>query len=308
MNQFPYGKDLKKVHEWIGRDDCPSNSWHIQYLGGSASLDDCEFHFLFHGMDNLVSAHCVLTGGGLGIPIGVRGVSLPRTVRDVRETLSDETKQDLEQRRADDETTQGVQKPFLDQVSNESVWNGCYYLGDQKQWMTRTTNTPFSLADLRGYPTRVEVVATSFVFVEFETLSFQFPRADEDNLQPSEMGGGEAGFSLPGSTVGIYQCKWQVRGWKNNFYLRCPFKHGGEKNVFTTNRFLHYLPPYTGYLYWTYDEYLAAYPDKSYPYWQGLFPQLNQSLEHFMDNEWAGKTGGWAGDLPQSYIDEFGPR
>ncbi|MBP8931915.1 MAG: hypothetical protein KBG46_11650, partial [Paracoccus sp.] len=64
MNSFPYGKDLKKVHEWIGQEDCPSNSWHIQYLGGAASLDDCEFHFLMHGMDNLVTAHCVLKGGG----------------------------------------------------------------------------------------------------------------------------------------------------------------------------------------------------------------------------------------------------
>lgn len=189
MNQFPYGNDLKKVREWIGREESLSNTWHIQYLGGSASLDDCEFHFLLHGMDNLVSAHCVLTGRGLGLPIGPRGVSLPRTVRDVREVISDEIKQDFEQQRESAETTNSISRPFLDRVSNEAVWNGCYYLGDQRQWMTRTTETPFSLADLRDYRTRVEVVASSFIFVEFETLSFQFPRSEQDNLQPSEMGG-----------------------------------------------------------------------------------------------------------------------
>ena len=308
VNSFPYGKDLKKVHEWIGQEDCPSNSWHIQYLGGAASLDDCEFHFLMHGMDNLVTAHCVLKGGGLGLPIGPKGISIPRSMKDVSDTYSEETREDLDQIKDEDELREKISQPFLDRYANQSVWTRCYNLGEQKQYMTRTTRTPFSLADLRNAKTKVSVVATSVILVEWETLTFQFPRAEEDNLQPAEMGGGEAGFSMPGSTVGTYNCRWEIRDWYNNFYSRCPFRKDGERNRFTTNEFLHYLPPYTGYLFWSYKDYLKSYPDKSYPFWQGLFPQLNKSLEHFMDNDWAGETGGWAGDLPQSYIDEFGPR
>jgi len=40
MTQFPYGNNLSKVSEWIGRWDTPFNSWYVQNLGGAASLDD----------------------------------------------------------------------------------------------------------------------------------------------------------------------------------------------------------------------------------------------------------------------------
>lgn len=306
MDTFPYGKDLAKVAEWIGQWDTPSNTWYIQYLGGSASLDDCEFHFLLHGMDNLVSAHCVLTGSGLGLPLGPKGmVSIPRKLNELKDTLGGEAKEDLEQVFKRRELIGKLDKPFVDRLAQASVWQSCFNLSEEKQYMQRTTAKPFSLADLSRTSCSVEVLSSSFIFVEWEKLSFSFPGDAEDALKPSEMGSASRVFKLPGHTAGKYFCKWRVVEWHNNFYSRCPFRKDGDKHIFTNNRFLLHLPPYTGYLFWTYEEYLSVFPDKSYPFWQGLFPQLNNSLEHFMDNLWAGDIGGWAGDLPASYIQEF---
>ncbi|MFP3385904.1 hypothetical protein [Tritonibacter sp. SIMBA_163] len=316
MTQFPYGNDLSKVSEWIGRWETPSNSWYVQYLGGAASLNDCEFHFLLHGMDNLVSAHCVLTGIGLGLPIGPKGfVSIPKTAKDIRDLVGGEVREDIDQAWSNSQLEgklnqpiiPNADKPFQDRLAQSNIWETCFNLEEEKQYMHRTTATPFSLADLSEASCDVEVVSGSFVIIQWDKLSFSFPGDSNDSFPPIEMGSASAGFSMPGHTAGKYNCKWQVREWHNNFYNRCPFRKGGDNNIFTTNRFLLYLPPYTGYLFWTFEDYLEVFPDKSYPFWQGIFPQLNQSMEHFMDNEWAGSVGGWAGDLPQSYISEFAP-
>ncbi|ABD55935.1 hypothetical protein [Jannaschia sp. CCS1] len=307
-NSFPYGNDLAQVEEWIGQRTSPSNTWHVQYLGGANSLDDCEFHFLMHGLDSLTTAHCVLTGGGMGLPFGPRGfVSIPRNTRDVRDMLSGEAREDLQQRFAAQQTEGRLNMPFVDRQAQSNVWARCYNLSEEKQFMTRTTRNPFSLDDLDGAQTQVEVLSSSFVVFQMMSLEFSFPGDEADGLQPATMGSAEMNLSLPGTTAGTYSCTWRVESWTNNFYSRCPFRKGGEQHRFTTNRFLHYLPPYTGYLFATREEYLQYFPDQSYPYWQDLFPQLNESAVHFLDNAWAGSVGGWAGPLPASYLEEYGP-
>lgn len=306
---FPYGNDLAKVEQWIGRRESKSNAWHIQFLGGSNSLDDCEFHFLMHGLDSLTAAHCVLKGNGFGLPIGPRGfVSIPRNTRDVQQTIRNEITQDFQQNFEGDLLEGQIATPFLDTQAQSNVWRQCYNLSQEKQFMTRTTVNAFSLAELQGSRSRVEVVSSSFVVFQMVDLEFSFPGDEEMGLLPVGMGSGEANLSMPGTTAGSYACTWEVRSWTNNFYNRCPFRKGGENHVFTNNGFLHFLPPYTGYLYRTREDYEAVHPEGDYPFWQDLFPQLNESMEHFMDTPWAGyRTGGWVGDLPASYIAEYGP-
>lgn len=307
-SEFPYGNDLAKVRDWIGRFDSPSNRWHIQYLGGANSLDDCEFHFLLHGMDSLTSAHAVLTGSGLGLPIGPKGfVNLPKSGRDIGEMFSEEIREDHKQIFDGVLTENNLSKPFLDKQAQSMVWQSCYNLDEEKQYITRWTKNAFSLEDLSKSKTSVEVVSNSFVIFEMMSFDFHLPGDESDGLQPVNMGSAETSLSMPGSTVGKYSCGWQIRSWKDNFYSRCPYRKGGDRGRFTDNRFLHYLPPYTGYLYRTREDYIRAYPKQDYPFWQDLFPQLNESAEHFMNNDWAGSTGGWADDVPASYIREYGP-
>jgi hypothetical protein len=306
--EFPYGKNLAKVHEWIGQFDTPSNKWHIQFLGGTNSLDDCEFHFLLHGLDSLTSAHAVLKGSGLGLPIGLKGtVDIPRSGRDVKQMISDEIKEDYNQALSSAETERAIAKPFLDTQAQSNVWRSCYNMSEEKQFITRWTANSFSLSDLSNSSTTVEVVSSSFVVIEMMSLDFNFPGDRENGLRATNMGSAEAAISLPGSTVGKYNCKWEIRSWKNNFYARCPFRKDGDRARFTENRFLHYLPPYSGYLYRTREDYLRAYPKEDYPFWQDLFPQLNESVEHFMNSGWVGPAGGWINDVPESYIREYGP-
>lgn len=307
-NRFPYGNDLENVQEWIGRRGSPSNTWHIQFLGGANSLDDCQFHFLLHGLDSLTTAYCTLEGGGLGAPLGPRGlIKIPRNTRDVRDMMSDEIREDLDQQIEGSAINRRLSLPFLDTQAQSSVWSRCYNLSEEKQFMTRTTRNPFSLDDLDGSSTKVEVVSSSLVLFQVMSLEFSFPGDVEDGLIPVNMGSSEVNLSVPGHSVGVYNCKWRVVSWENNFRNRCPFRKGGENHIFTNNRFLHYLPPYTGYLFATRKEYLKHFPNGDYPFWQDIFPQLNESVVHFLENDWAGSVGGWAGQLPASYISEYGP-
>ncbi|WP_193743440.1 hypothetical protein [Tateyamaria sp. ANG-S1] len=307
-NQFPYGNDLANVHKWIGQRETPSNNWHIQFLGGGNSLDDCELHFLLHGLDSLTTAYCVLTGRGLGLPFGPRGlVNIPRNTRDVQDMISDEIRNDFEETQQQALLEAQLALPFLDQHAQSNIWAQCFNLSQEKQFMTRYTRTPFSLADLDGAQTEVEVVSSSFVLFQMISMEFSFPTDEQDGLSAVNMGSAEANLSMPGHTAGRYNCRWRIEHWYNNFYSRCPFRKDGDQHRFSSNRFLHYLPPFTGYLFRTRREYLKHFPEQSYPYWQDIFPQLNESAEHFLDNAWAGSVGGWAGPLPASYIREYGP-
>jgi hypothetical protein len=306
-NEFPYGNDLAKVKDWIGRFESRSNNWHIQFLGGANSMDDCELHFLLHGMDSLTSAHAVLTGSGLSLPITPKGFDIPRTGRDVRKMISEEIREDHEQALDGTIMESNLSKPFLDNYAQSNVWKSCYNLEEEKQYMTRWTRNAFSLSDLSKTETEVNIVSGSVVIFEMMSIDFHLPGDESEGFTPTKMSSAESGLSTPGLTYGKYNCKWQIRSWKDNFYSRCPYRKGGDRGRFTGNRFLHYLPPYTGYLYRTREDYLRAFPQKDYPFWQDLFPQLNESVEHFMGDKWAGSDGGWIDDVPWSYIEEYGP-
>ncbi|MBL3563044.1 hypothetical protein [Rhodovulum sulfidophilum] len=199
-----------------------------------------------------------------------------------------------------------ISLPFLDSISEPSVWNSCFNLTSEKRYLTRFPDAPFSLKDMDGASSSVEVVGASAIFVQWETISFALPKSEGDKFPPVEMGSASRGFALPGTSVGKYSCRWKVLEWKDSFYARRPYRKRGENSIFTSNIFPLHLPPYSGYLFRTRDEYIKFFPDRSYLFWQDLFPQINESLEHFMDNEWAGSVGGWVGDVPNSYIEEFG--
>lgn len=150
--------------------------------------------------------------------------------------------------------------------------------------MTRFSDAPFSLKYMDGVSSSIEVVGASAIFVQWEAISFVLPESGGDEFPPAEMGAASRGFSLPGTSIGKYYCRCKVLEWKENFYARCPYRKGGENGIFTSNRFLLHLPSYSAYLFWTRDEYLKFFLDRSYPFWRDLFPQINESMEHFMGN------------------------